>query len=231
MTEAYCDTNVYSPIGLEEAEQLRVALARAGIVLRLSIVDIEELLGQWTTERAAAVRRLQVARALVGFHGLLKQPRDIPTEAIEACAAGQPAPHVLFPEAERRHIVSYLVDVCGRSSRRDGVTAEIVVGVRAQKEEFHRIMLEGRDQAVADLRAWPAAKLRALTFEDYWAAGAVQWAEDFAEPLGEAAVEACRRRGLEGLLEVRTVRLAVGAMMSPVFAVVAGGAGQPTRHS
>ena len=61
---------------------------------------------------------------------------------------------------------------------------------------------------------------RALRFEDFWQASALHWAEEFAAPLGLA--QQCRDRGLDGLLRVRPVRLAVGAVVSLIFDLVVG---------
>jgi hypothetical protein len=49
---------------------------------------------------------------------------------------------------------------------------------------------------------------------------ATSWAEGFAEHVGLG--DASRARGLEGLLDVRPVRLAVGAAVSLVFSQVRG---------
>jgi hypothetical protein len=59
-----------------------------------------------------------------------------------------------------------------------------------------------------------------LSFDEYWAIGSPAWANAFAERVG--AGEACRRRGLDGLLRSRPVRLAVGASMSQAYAQIEG---------
>src|SRR2546426_10492082 len=86
MLRAYFDTNVYDAIEKgtlhgEDVEAIRVALKRREIVAPLSLSDIEELLGQWDTDRPATIRRLRVAGDLVGFDGILKQPSDLLRDA------------------------------------------------------------------------------------------------------------------------------------------------------
>ncbi len=104
---AYFDTNVYSRIAKnqvsgDEVQALRAALARRDVVAHLSLVDVEELLGQWETDRRPdAVRRLRVARDLVGFDGILKSPADLLRETIQAYAAGSPMPPPTLPRPTR----------------------------------------------------------------------------------------------------------------------------------
>jgi hypothetical protein len=102
---------------------------------------------------------------------------------------------------------------------------EVVQGVMVLKNEFRRAMTAARDQVLAEWETIEAARRRTVTFDEYWKAGATQWAEDFAAPLGLAV--ACRERGLDGLLEVRPVRFCVGAVMSWIFSIVVGD--QPRR--
>jgi hypothetical protein len=57
------------------------------------------------------------------------------------------------------------------------------------------------------------------TFEEYWEAGAIGFAEDLIPP---DSLEGCRARGFNGLLEIRTVRLAVGALISLIYSQIVG---------
>ncbi len=88
---------------------------------------------------------------------------------------------------------------------------KVITDVARLKDDFKPVMAKGRAQT--------------LTFEEFWAGGAIHWAEALAEQIGLG--DECRRRGLEGLLEVRTVRLCVGAALSLVFAQVVGDGVQP----
>ena len=58
-----------------------------------------------------------------------------------------------------------------------------------------------------------------MRFEDFFEGGALGWAEDYAVPTG--VVDECRKRGLEGLLQVRAMRLVVGMTMSLIYSQVA----------
>lgn len=59
----------------------------------------------------------------------------------------------------------------------------------------------------------------------FYKAGALALAEDFAEDVGCA--DACRQRGLDGLLAVPAVHVFVVVALSQIFAEVVGHAGQP----
>ena len=77
MLRTYLDTCVYDRIDkgqvpAEEIRALQIAIARREVGVHLSLADVEELLGQWETDRPAALRKLRLAQELVGFKGLLK---------------------------------------------------------------------------------------------------------------------------------------------------------------
>lgn len=231
MLSAYFDTNVYDAIDKGdipsgELQALRAALARGQIVAHLSFVDVEELLGQWNTDRRpAAVSRLQVARDLVRFNDILKPSHTLLEEGIRAYANGTPLPATTLPRRSRRFTASLLTKVArGRVSesiRRE--VSKIVANVKKRKEAFRPGMRKALEQTRAELK-WESLspdQRRGLTFEAFWTAGATQWAEGFANRIKCAA--ACRQRGLDGLLRVRPVRLGVGAAISLVFSQVAQG--------
>lgn len=226
----YFDTNVFDHIDkgyipAELVRALQTAIGRDAVAAPLSLADVEELLGQWETDRPAAVRKLRLARDLVGFDGLLKPPAQILTEAIRAYAVGAPPPAPTLQRRERRYIAGVLDKVARGSTALNTVVSGIVADVRASKEAFLAGMGEAGAAAGSELAGspeWQEAKAWALTFADFWAKAAPEWAEEFSERrlgLGRA----CRQRGLDGLIAVRPVRLAVGVSLSLVFAQVVEG--------
>src|SRR5690348_2308079 len=111
MPRVYFDTNVYDRIDKGEVpstdvDALRHALSERTLAANLSIADVEELLGQWETNRPAAIRKLQLARDLVGFAEMLKQPSELLADAFKAT--------LCFNSTVVRFIC------CKRSSRRRG---------------------------------------------------------------------------------------------------------------
>jgi len=225
MPYVYLDTNVYSYTRAENIGTLRAAMSLRGIVPRLGLADVDELLGDWETNRSAAVGRLQVARDLVGFDDILKQPCDLLGEAIRAYAAGEPTPSQILPPDQQELVEECLYRAARGRTDVDNVVREIIKGVRVLKDGFCRDMTDASARVRAEWEQIDAGRRRTVTFEEYWNAGAAQWAEDFATPLGLAA--ACRARGLGGLLEVRPVRFCVGAVTSWIFSIVVGD--QPRR--
>ncbi len=224
MSSAYFDTNVYISIAegrlhADEVEALRVALARREVVAHPSIADIEELLGRWETDRPAAVRKLRIVRDLVGFDNMLKQPADLLSDAIRAYAAGTTPPPPAFARKERRFLASELNKIAEERASLGHTVSQIIADVKKMKEAFRRGMKEAGDQVLAELRLEPRVR-RQVSFEEFWT-DATQWAEAFAADVGLA--DACRERGLDGLLEVRTVRLYVGAAKSLVYSQMVEG--------
>lgn len=223
MRRVYFDTTIYDHIVKtdNEVKALRTDLARREVVANLSIVNVEELLGDWDTKRQQAIRRLQVARDLVGFDSILKQPSDLLKEVIEAYATGTPPPSSTLPRHQRRLLTSLLHKVADGNARLDPILSQIVSEVRREKEAFKAAMIRGRAQTLDELTQKSEPRVLAhVPFEEFWN-DATLWAEVFADHFGLG--DACRERGLDGLLEVRAVRLCVGAAKSLVYSQVAKG--------
>ncbi len=119
MRRVYFDTNIYDDIAKtgKEIKALRANLARRQVVANLSIVNVEELLGDWNTKPQQAIRRLQVARDLVGFDSILKEPNTLLKEAIETYATGAPPSSPTLPRHDRRHLSSLLHKVADGHTR------------------------------------------------------------------------------------------------------------------
>jgi hypothetical protein len=127
----YVDTCVYDRVDkgkvpAEEIRALQTALALREVGAHLSLADVEGLLGQWETDRPAAVRKLRLARDLVGFKGLLKPPASLLTEAIQAYAVGAPLPSPTLPRDHRRYLAACPEKVADGSTAFNSVVSEIV---------------------------------------------------------------------------------------------------------
>ncbi len=237
MATAYLDVPIYSElddcvlrrasaqIALEEAQALRDAMRRSQILVRPSIVVLEELLCELDSDRPAMVRKLRIMRDLGnGFQGMLKQPSDLLDESIQTYAEGRPQADILLAEDQRRIVVKSLAEICAGSASQDTVLREIAAGVPARKIAWKETMRTAQAQVLAEVDR-DKRDPRAITFEMFHKAGAQALAEDFAESLGCA--DACRRRGLDGLLAVPAVQIGIGVAMSQIYAEVVGEAGQP----
>jgi hypothetical protein len=231
MPRVYFDTNVYDHIekgyvASADVDALRLALARGELIAHLSIADVEEFLGQWETNRAAAIRKLKIAKDIVGFDEILKQPRDLLEDAIKAYAAGESAPSLIMPHDQRKVIKASLDRVTGGDTTLDLVLSESLEKVRAMKETFRRDMTNSRTEVRAEWQEIVAKEGRNVTFEEYWAAGATDFAEGLVPP---EYLAACRTRGFAGLLDVRAMRLCVGALMALIFSQIVGDGNQSRK--
>lgn len=235
MTYAYLDTNVYNDIErggvpADDVRDVQAAVKRGEVVVRAGLVDLEEALGLWRTDRPAALRRLGVIRGLAGFDKFLNQPSDLLAGAIQAYAArasGPPSP--LLPRPMRRDLAANLEKITAGRGDFDQIVDEILARVRAQKEGVLAGMAAGREKTLAELHArYRPDQLRTLPFDGFFKTGALGWAEDYAagaeRNFGPTdLVDACRARGLDGLLQVPPVRLIVGMTLSLIHAQISTG--------
>jgi len=227
MSRVYLDANVYNDIlrenvAAEDVQAFRDATRSGELVLHLSLANLEEFLGVWHENRCLAVERLRLARDLAGFESLLKQPGDLLRDGMQAYASGGSQALPTLPRNARRRLARCLNRVASGSTTFDNEISQIVADVRAQKEAFNGQMAASRAEALARLtEACGPAVIRQLRFEEWWRFAAADWAQEFARPFGLA--DACRERGLEGLLTVRTVRLFVGTVMSLIYSQVVDG--------
>src|ERR1700731_538072 len=139
MITVYFDTTVYSHIdkgwiGKEVVDMLRGTLLTAKLTARLSVTNIEELLGQWETDRPAAIRKLCLARDFVGFEKLLKPPNVLLEEAIRAYASETSSPSPFLPEDQCRTVVSSLRRIENGGVIIDGTVSGIVSQVGVLKQ-------------------------------------------------------------------------------------------------
>jgi len=223
----YLDTTIYDHIEkgyfpVTDVEALRAAIARRKIIAHVSIPNVEELVGDFTRQRDAAIRRLRIAHDLAGFDCLLKQPSDILNEAIAAYAKANAAPSPLLPTGERKRLRALLDRFLGGDTSSNADMVAIVNGVRRMKEEHRGSMQEGRKRALNDPE-WVALspmQRRAFEFLPFFQDNAEYWAGAYADhtPFGDA----CRTRGLSGLVAVRPVRLLRAGFLSFMHRAVVG---------
>jgi hypothetical protein len=119
-----------------DVDALQRALSERTLVANLSIADVEELLGQWKTNRSAAIRKLQLARDLVGFAEMLKQPSDLLADAFKAYAFGEATPSYLMPPDQRHVVISSLHRVAQGDAKLDRVVSENLEKVRLMIKGF-----------------------------------------------------------------------------------------------
>jgi hypothetical protein len=229
----YLDTSVYDRLEKklvphDEAEALSTAVHRGEINVYFGFPGAEELFGQWDNKltRPATRRRLQIAARLTGdFKWVLKSPNDLLGEAIRAYAAGLPEPWPMVSALtglQAAALLRWAASEGAENDHIDALIADMLAKVRAVKTKFHEPMKIGE-------HGWNVARRLVLTwidpqrptFENLWRLSAGHWAIEFARKFGLA--DACRRRGVAGLLEVRSVKMAVGAGVSLAYSAVVKG--------
>jgi hypothetical protein len=150
---------------------------------------------------------------------MLKQPCDLLADAIKAYALGEATPSYLMPPGQRQVVVGSLHCVIQGDTKLDRVVSESLEKVRLMIKRFRQTMTESRADVCAQWDLIVADKGRNPTFQEYWQAGAIDFTEDLVPP---DSLEGCRMLGFDGLLQIRTVRLAVGALMSLIYSQIVG---------
>jgi hypothetical protein len=161
---------------------------------------------------------------LVGFSPMLRQPADLLADEIRAYALGTPPPPRTLRPRDDASVANHLRRIIRGDRSLDPKITEVLGDVKKFKEESHAMLTEARDQVLTQLK-WEELDpndRKALKFEDYFASNVQYWAEAFAKPLGQQVLDGCHRRGLDGLTEIRLVRVCVGAVLSLIFAQIVG---------
>jgi hypothetical protein len=223
MPRVYLDTNVFDHIDkglIADAEVLSAQAAFACGKMRgyVSLSTLEELLGPWEGDRARAVRQLHLARNLVGFERILKPQNELLDDVVRAYAMRQPSPSLFLPPSK----CVFLAEALSRAAagELDAEIADVLARVRSLKDKFRDSMrLRGRTFA-DEIVASNMSGEREPHFMDVWRTSATKLAEGFAERAG--VLSECRSRGLPGLLDLRPLRLAVGAALSLFCRMAAG---------
>jgi hypothetical protein len=228
----YFDTTVYSDIekgkiAKDVVDALREALLTGKLSAHLSVSNIEELLGEWKTDRPAAIRKIRIARDLVGFEKLLKPPNVLLEEAIRAYANGASPPSPFLPEDQRRTVVSSIRSIDDGDAVIDGTVSGIISQVGVLKQTALEQWTEGRREVHRTLSPYSIKAPHPRRNDNNWFLKSKEQAvaEGIAKTVG--LDEACRNRGLDGLVNVRAIRLCVNAIVAYVFGITIGNTRQP----
>jgi len=217
----YFDTNVFDHIhkgiGVTEADwlALRSAVKNGRISILLSVLNLEEALCALEQSPTQAIAELRLTLELVEKGRLVKPPSMLLCDDIRCYAQGDAllGPFITLDPAIQSNIRALV-----NPDQKDIDDLRLIIKeTQNQKKDF----VVGMRQANA--KVLPVAKEflrnhqgRPPDWQDYWERLAVRFAEGFAE--GQGLLDACRNRGIKGLLGVRSVRMAVGASVSLAYA-------------
>jgi hypothetical protein len=232
MLSLYFDTNVFDQIdkaGIPSTDLMALRMAFKDGQLRgyLGIPVIEELVGQWETDRAAVVRKVILARDLVGFGNILKAANTLLEEGIRAYATGSLPVSPFLPMTQRGLVIGQLQRIIEGDTRLHSVVSGIVGQGSSLKETALDQWTESRGEVLSTLSPYSVEAGHPQRKDIGWWLKSEEsaYAEDLAKSLGLDG--ACRSRGLEGLLGVRAVRAYVNALAAYIFDITIGRERQP----
>lgn len=213
---AYFDTNVFDHIhkriGVTDSDlmALRSAVKAGKVSIPFSILNIEETGSALGSNPALAIQELRLILELADRGKLLKPPDQLLRDDICGYARGGVSSEPFVVDS----VIQSGLQALENPSQQD-ISELLVVAkeVQKQKEEFMAGMREAREKVLPHVKKLQGWNPR---FEDYWERLAERFAEGFAEHVG--LLEPCTNRGIEGLLELRSVRLCVGASLSLAYA-------------
>jgi hypothetical protein len=209
---AYFDTqtfdHMYKKIGCTGADiaNLRKAIYGRQLSIRLSIHTLEEiLLGRKVSPQAFAAQ-IKLTLSLASSRSLVKPCYQLVLDDIRAFAARGNAERPFLDGSRQNAVaegIASLIESDGEEVEDDFVA--VLDEARQEKQHFFTMLEHAQTAADAFSKAIP----RGGSFDQDLDAAALPLLEIFSEQAGVS--DACRERGFHGLLELKSVRVSVGA--------------------
>lgn len=212
---AYLDSNafdhLYKRIGCTSAHiaQLRKAIYGHGLSMPIGIHVLEEILLNKQASPQELAARVKLTLSLASIRRMVKPCDQLVADDIRSYAAtGQPD----RPLADT-HIQNAITQGVAELIESDGEEfseeiAEALEETEQRKQRFLQNIRDAQQQLAALVETLPAR----ISFHDYFQRVAGATAERFAHRAG--VLDACRERGIPGLLKIKSVRAAVGVALS-----------------
>lgn len=217
----YFDTNVFDHIykklhGITEANESTLrSLVRAGTVsIPLSILNLEEtlLILEKETRRDLVKAELQLILDLADWTRMVKESKQLLTDDITSYAQGSAANSPFIEEARLRNIHTGIREMLLNLDPQS--ISELLGAVYETKTQIAKFK-QGMDKGQEILSPLVEGQ-RPPRFEQWWERLAAGFAESYVERAG--FLDACRERGIQDLLRVRSVQMAIGASLSLIYA-------------
>ena len=212
---AYLDTNVfdhlYKKVGCTSADiaGLRKAIYGRDLSIPLGIQVVEELLLNRKASPQELVARVKLTLSLASMRRMVKPCDQLIADDIRSYAAtgepDRPLVNVQIQNAITQGIAE-LIESDGEEFSEE--IAAALEDTKRRKERF----VQGMKVSLREIASLVAAVPANIGFDDYFQIAAPQIAERLAQRAG--VLEACRERGIEGLLKIRSVRAAIGVALS-----------------
>jgi hypothetical protein len=227
---AYLDTHafghIYQKIGCTSADiaNLRKIIYGRQLSIRLSIHTLEEvLLGRKVSPQAFAAQ-IKLTLSLASSRTLIKGCGRLVVDDIRSYAArGEPERPFLPGDMQNAVAdgISTLIESDGEEVEEDF----LAVLEEARREKLQLFAMLEHANKIAESISEPPVEWAG--FEQYFDAAAPQTVEAMAE--GAGVLASCRTRGLNGLLEIKSVRMSVCAALAPSFDRLTAGASSPAE--
>ncbi len=217
MKEHYFDTNVYSHIynrvGVtdEQIAKLYPAVRADKIRILTSSVVVEETISALLSAEKEALARLKLIRKLAKRKRIIKFHPNLLEDDIRSFAhGGKLRSHFMAPPPRFTQV---FVD---HGENHLHILRQIANETQKQIQAFRNEMNQKYNQLLRPLAAQIIRQNQQQSFADYWNELSVPFAEQLADKAG--VLPDCQARGMNRLLEVRSVKLATLAQLSLGYA-------------
>jgi hypothetical protein len=204
---AYLDRNIFSQLRrrtrgatVEDETVLRAAIQRGDLSLILSVVTLSETL--LMQDRDQALDEIRWVIGLTGLTHIVKDVVALINDCIQAYAHGAPPPPPYTMSLDLSPFLS--------------PTPDFLNGLVGVIEEYGRQRTAFSDMWTRRLEAWKAEGTDHLPFKEFVETHAGEWLRALAERAG--VLDDSERRGLDGLLSLKTMRLAVVVPLALAYA-------------
>ena len=228
---AYFDTQafdrIYKRIGCTGADiaNLRKAIYGRHLSIRLSIHTLEEiLLGRKVSPQALAAQ-IKLTLSLASARTLVKSCAQLLLDDIRAYAARGEADRPFLRGDMQNAVadgIAALIESDGEELEDDFLA--VLDQARQEKQHFFAALEQARQKAEA-ISSPPSGW---TDFEQYFDATSLPALETLVERAGVA--NSCRERGLDGLLNIKSVRMSLGAVLASSYAQMTNGSVVTTLH-
>jgi len=215
---AYLDTNtfdhLYKKIGCTSADiaNLRKAIYGRQLSFPLSIHTLEEFVLAPGVRPEWRVAHVKFTLSLASFRRLVKPCAQLVADDVRAYAARG--------EAERPYLGTDIQNIISSGIAElvetDGEDLDEEMVAALQESRNHkRTFLQGMTATQDEVEPARDSPSQDWNFNRYFAETAPLLAERFAHSLGVS--DACAQRGIDGLLNLKSVRMSIGAALSLAF--------------
>jgi hypothetical protein len=215
MKEVYFDTNVYDLLDelvqkkiYAQLDKLKRAIRSDQVRVYTNLVPIEETLGALRSRPAEGRRRLRLIRILAKRKRLIRRHTEIIENDIRSYAKDERFQSRFMSPYPELNPVFQVSDVPG--------LIEVAEENRNHNREFRNDMRGRFFEFIAPLAGPIVANREVPAFEEYFEANYRGILELIAEKAGN--LTGCQEKGLEGLLKIPSLNVAVRAQVSLTYA-------------